>query len=574
MIDFGVNQKYILNLLIKQKLISASDAEKARQISTDKSIGVIDAAIIAKIIPEDQILRTLAHDLGLKFIQLSSMSIDIKAIETITHQQAKEYHIMPVIREMNTLIIATHKPLDLEYIDNLRMILNLQVDTVVATRMDIEQTIDKYYAKVINENEVGTKETSDSLNNTETEHALLQYMDDEDKHLDHDDAPVIRLVSSIITDAFNSRASDIHIEPLEKTLRIRFRIDGVLVEIKKHPKQLQAPVTSRVKLLAGMKIAEKRMPQDGKIKLKIRNNPIDIRVSALPSTYGESVVMRILDKSELNLGLPSLGFLSDTEKIWNQLINFSNGVILITGPTGSGKTTTLYSCLHALNTSKRKIITIEDPIEYQLNGINQVQVKEEVHLSFSSVLRACLRQAPNIIMVGEIRDNETAKIAMNAAFTGHLVFSTLHTNDAPGGITRLIDQKVEPFLVASAVRGILAQRLVRKICINCKISYVASDHEIGILNLRDQKKSQTLFKGQGCKLCSGTGYKGRTGIFELLMISPDIQDMIYNKNSSAEIRELAIRNGMRTLREDGILKVLNGTTTIEELLRVTKIGET
>jgi general secretion pathway protein E/type IV pilus assembly protein PilB len=323
-----------------------------------------------------------------------------------------------------------------------------------------------------------------------------------------------------------------------------------------------------------MKLSERRLPQDGKIKLNIRNRQIDIRVSTLPSTYGESVVMRILDKSELSLGLARLGFLSDTEKIWRGLISAANGVILITGPTGSGKTTTLYSCLNALNTPGRKIITVEDPIEYQLSGINQVQVREDIHLTFSRVLRACLRQAPNIIMVGEIRDSETARIAMNAAFTGHLVFSTLHTNDASGGVTRLIDQGIEPFLVASAVRGILAQRLVRNICPECRVHYRPTDEEMEVLGIRKSEKTPKLSRGQGCVNCNGSGYKGRCGIFELLQLTPDIQDLVYQKKSSAEIRDLAIRNGMRTLREDAVVKVLNGTTTMDELLRVTKIGET
>ena len=573
MVFFGDNQEYISNLIVRKKKISPEDLDNAKRNAAKKSIGIIDSVVELNLLSEEAVLKELASDLGMEFLATTKFKVDPKALEKITYKQAKDLHIMPLKIEFNTIHVATSRPLDLVIFDNLRHLLNMEIDTVVATQTEIDQAIESYYkgAEAIQKT---SDEKEKAAQHDEVESALLNFLDTKtEKSLGNDDAPIIRLVSNMITEAFRLRASDIHLEGLEKAYRVRYRIDGVLVEIKKHPKQLQNPISSRVKLLADMKLSERRLPQDGKIKIVIKNKPIDIRVSTLPGTNGESIVMRILDKSSLNLGLPTLGFLADTEKIWNSLIALSNGVILITGPTGSGKTTTLYSCLNALNTPGRKIITVEDPIEYQLSGINQVQVREEIGLTFSSVLRACLRQAPNIIMVGEIRDSETARIAMNAAFTGHLVFSTLHTNDAPGAITRLIDQNIEPFLVASAVRGILAQRLVRKICPECKTPYKASEQELEALRLGRDKAGQILYKGMGCVNCNFTGYKGRSGIFELMVMLPNIQDLVYQIRSSAEIREMAIQNGMRTLREDGILKVLNGSTTVEELLRVTKIGE-
>lgn len=574
---FGENQEFIINVLLKRTILTPAALEIAKKKSIKQNLGIIDSLVESGQISEEAVLMELATSLGMDFVSISKQPIDPKAVEKITHQQALDFGIMPYKMDFNTLIVATCRPHDLHHLDTLRHILNINLDCVISSSKDIKTAIEATYNKIdpnlaaLAMKESGVHEPSAG---SDVEQALINFMDSKDeKTLSAEDAPVIRLVSGMIHEAFRLRASDIHLEPMEKYYRVRYRIDGVLVEFKRHPKQLQNPMSSRVKLLADMKLSERRLPQDGKIKINLKNKAIDIRVSSLPGTWGESIVMRILDKSSLKLGLPNLGFLSDTEKIWDGLIQLSNGVILITGPTGSGKTTTLYSCLNALNIPGRKIITVEDPIEYQMSGINQVQVREEINLTFSSVLRACLRQAPNIIMVGEIRDSETARIAMNAAFTGHLVFSTLHTNDAPGAITRLIDQGIEPFLVASAVRGILAQRLVRKICPECKTPYAATQREMDILNLSSEKIPQ-LYKGTGCVNCNNTGYKGRCGIFELMTMTPNIQELVFEKRSSAEIRQTAILNGMRTLREDGVIKVLNGTTTIEELLRVTKIGET
>lgn len=568
--DFGENQPYIVNMLLKRKMIRPEQVESAKAEAEKKSMGIVDALVEKKVLSEEKIMGALAADQGMEFLLLFKQNIDPNALDKITFEQAKEFHIMPVRLDYDTLVIATHRPLDLNYIDNIRHVLGIPIETVIATYSAIEEGIQQFYQT--SSHMQSSLQGAEELDEKEMENIFSKAMEKGDAPKTEEDAPVIRLVSTMIAEAARMRASDIHLEAMEKYFRIRYRIDGVLVEMKRHPRQLQASIISRIKLLADMQIAEKRLPQDGKIKIKIKSRLLDIRVSTLPSTHGESVVMRLLDKKELNLGIANLGFLSDTEKIWNELITLPNGVILITGPTGSGKTTTLYSCLNVLNKSSRKIITVEDPIEYQLTGINQVQVKEEVDLTFSNVLRACLRQAPNIIMIGEIRDSETARIAMNAAFTGHLVFSTLHTNDAPGAITRLIDQGIEPFLVASAVRAVLAQRLVRRICQNCKATYPASEYEMKLLNLKSGQ--HMIAKGQGCPSCNHTGYKGRFGIFEMMLMGPEIQDLVYGRKTASDIRTAAIKLGMRTLREDAIIKVLNGSTSIDELLRVTKIGET
>jgi len=366
------------------------------------------------------------------------------------------------------------------------------------------------------------------------------------------------------------RASDIHLEPLAKTFRVRYRIDGVLQEIKPPPKRLQAAIVSRLKIQSNMSISEHRIPQDGRIQTNVGNKLIDLRVSCLPTNHGESIVMRILDKEGLRLGLPELGFFTDDQQTFERLIGLPDGILLVTGPTGSGKTTTLYSCLHFINRPDRKIITVEDPVEYILAGINQVQVNEAVGLTFAMALRSILRQAPNVIMIGEIRDLETATIAINASLTGHLVFSTLHTNDAPSAVTRLIDIGVKPFLVASSTRGLMAQRLVRKVCKQCGQPYVPSEDEMRQLNL-DHANTQgaTFMKGKGCSNCSNTGYRGRFGIFEIFVIDDDARKLIYEKVSASVLRNRAREMGMRTLREDGIRKVLAGLTTPDEVIRAT-----
>jgi type IV pilus assembly protein PilB len=391
---------------------------------------------------------------------------------------------------------------------------------------------------------------------------------------DEADAPIIRMVSMLIVEAHRSGASDIHLEPLDKKFRVRFRIDGVLQEMQAPPKRLQSAIVSRLKIMTGsMSIAEKRLPQDGRIQVKIKKKPIDLRVSTIPTNHGESVVMRVLDKSSLMLGLPELGFFSDDQETFERLIKLPDGILLVTGPTGSGKTSTLYSCLNYINKPDRKIITVEEPIEYQMNGINQVQVNTEIGMTFPAALRSILRQAPNIIMIGEIRDLETASIAINASLTGHLVFSTLHTNDAPAAVARLIDIGVQPFLVASSIRAIMAQRLVRRICPSCKQPSELSETELRALRIEPgQAGDAQVMRGVGCDQCRGTGYKGRMGIFEIFIIDDEVRHMINQRRSTLHLRQRARELGMRTLREDGVRKVLAGMTTAEEVISIT-IGD-
>jgi general secretion pathway protein E/type IV pilus assembly protein PilB len=389
-----------------------------------------------------------------------------------------------------------------------------------------------------------------------------------------DDAPIIRLVSLIIIEAYKMRASDIHMEPMEKRYRIRYRIDGALREMEAPPKYLQANLTSRLKIMAKLDISEKRIPQDGRIQLKVGEKDIDLRVSSIPTVHGESIVMRILDKSSIQLDIPKLGFYADDLELVTAILALPDGIFLVTGPTGSGKTTSLYAFLNTINTPNRKIITVEDPVEYQLAGINQVQVDKQIEFTFSAALRSILRQAPNIIMVGEIRDFETAEIAINASLTGHLVFSTLHTNDAPGAITRLIDMGVKPFLVASAVRAIMAQRLLRRICKNCAQPHVPTPVEMRLVGITEEyAASRTFFEGRGCEMCNNTGYKGRIGIYELFSLNREICALVFNNSSTVVIREAARRAGMRSLRDDGLRKAEAGTTTLDEVIKATVMDE-
>ena len=385
-----------------------------------------------------------------------------------------------------------------------------------------------------------------------------------------EEAPIIRYVHKLITEAVRRRASDIHLEPLEKRFRVRYRIDGVLLEVENPPKRLQPSIISRLKLMANISIAEKRIPQDGRIQIAYEKKDIDLRVSSLPTVYGESIVMRILDKEGLRLGLPELGFFSDDQTVFERVVSMADGIFLVTGPTGSGKSTTLYSAINFLNHPDTKIITVEDPVEYQMSGVNQVQVKREVGMTFAAALRSMLRQAPNIIMVGEIRDLETAEIAINASLTGHMVFSTLHTNDAASAVTRLVDIGVKPFLVSASLRAVLAQRLVRKSCAQCKESYIPDSKVLQALNINEIEAAKMSFmKGRGCPKCNGIGYKGRMGLFEIFLVNEELQQMVYEGRTLVEIRQKARELGMRTMREDGIRKISSGLTTPDEVLKVT-----
>ena len=561
------NDEYIVEILQSVGLISHAQGTEALQLAQGQDKPVVDILADNKVASKSDILKSLANQFGMEFISLSGHDVEQEVIDLVPGEVARRYKILPVYRSENSITVALSDPLDVETLDSLRYVLRCSVEGVVAVPEEIEVALSHYYP--------ATGNTVASMLEEMTEGSVQKpgegtpQLEGEDNVTDAD-APIIKLVSLIILEAFRSRASDIHLEPLEKKFRVRYRIDGILHEVESPPKRLQSAIISRVKIMANMSIAEKRLPQDGRIQINVMGRDLDLRVSSVPSNHGESIVMRILDKQGLMLGLPTLGFLSDDQQIFERLIGLSDGIMLVTGPTGSGKTTTLYACLHYINKPDRKIITVEDPVEYQLNGINQVHVRTEIGLTFGAALRSILRQAPNIIMIGEIRDKETAEIAVNASLTGHLVFSTLHTNDAPSAVTRLIDIGVKPFLVASSVRGIMAQRLVRKICEKCREPIKAADSELRLLGpLAQQFSESTLYHGRGCADCNHTGFRGRIGIFEIFVINDEVRHMIYERVSSAQLRQKARQLGMRTLREDGLRKVLNGMTTLAEVFRTT-----
>jgi len=479
-----------------------------------------------------------------------------------------------VYKHANSITVALADPSDLATIDSLTHLLRADVNIQVASEQDIESALTKYYGR--EKKGIQDERFKDVIKDFDAEQggggavATAAAVEEAGEG----DAPLIKLVNQLVTEAFKMRASDIHLEPLAKKFRVRYRVDGMLQEMKGPPKKLQAPIIARLKIQSNMSISEHRIPQDGRIQANVGTKTVDLRVSCLPTVHGESIVMRILDKEGLKLGLPELGFMTDDQQLFEKLISLPDGILLVTGPTGSGKTTTLYSCLHYINRPDRKIITVEDPVEYVLAGINQVQVSELVGLTFSKALRAILRQSPNVVMLGEIRDLETATIAINASLTGHLVFSTLHTNDAPSAVTRLIDMGVKPFLVASSTRALMAQRLVRKICKQCGAPYQPTPEELRPLNLTpDQIAGAKFLKGKGCSNCRESGYRGRFGVFEIFVIDDESRKLIYEKVPSSVLRARARQAGMRSLREDGIRKVLTGLTSPDEVIRATVMDE-
>ena len=561
------NDDYILEILENVGLVSREQAVAARQLAAQDDERVMDVLAREGVAGKTEMLKALAGQFGMETITLSGLDIPREVLDMVPGDVAQRYKVVPVFKHDNVLTVALGDPLDVDTLDGLRYVLKCNVEGVVAPPEEIEKAIANYYGRATGAVEGMLQEITEGTLAL-PEDVQKQLVADAD--VSESDAPIIKLVSLIIMEAFRSRASDIHLEPMPKKFRVRYRIDGVLHEVDSPPKRLQSAIISRVKIMANMSIAEKRVPQDGRIQINVMGRDLDLRVSSIPTNHGESIVMRILDKAGIALGLPQLGFFSDDQQIFERLIQLSDGIILVTGPTGSGKTTTLYACLNTINKPDRKIITVEDPVEYQMSGINQVQVRTDIGMTFSAALRAILRQAPNIIMIGEIRDLETAEIAVNASLTGHLVFSTLHTNDAPSAVTRLIDIGVKPFLVASSTRAIMAQRLVRKICDKCKEPYVPQEAELRLLGpAAKQLASAQLFHGKGCADCTFTGYRGRLGIYEIFQIDDQVRNLIFDQVSSTELRTKARELGMRTLREDGIRKVVAGITTLEEVLRVT-----
>ncbi|MBI2924838.1 MAG: Flp pilus assembly complex ATPase component TadA [Verrucomicrobia bacterium] len=557
---------YLIDALLEMALVSNEQLDRARAEASATGGGVVDTLVAKHVIRSADVAQAKAAQFNAEFVNLSEMKLTDDVIAAIPRHVAKRYNVVPVFKHEQSIGVALSDPSDLDTIDGLQHILNKQIELRVASEEDLESAINKYY---------GTREDAVGKmiqNITEGEvdiGSLGSGLGVDDQSTVEADAPIIKLVNTVIVEAFKARASDIHLEPLAKAFRLRYRIDGVLHEMKSPPKRLQASIISRLKIMSNMSIAEKRIPQDGRIQTPVGNKVIDLRVSCIPTNHGESIVMRILDKEGLKLGLAELGFFSDDQQTFERLIGLPDGILLVTGPTGSGKTTTLYSCLNYINRPDRKIITVEDPVEYVLAGINQVQVSEAVGLSFAASLRSILRQAPNVIMIGEIRDLETATIAINASLTGHLVFSTLHTNDAPSAVTRLIDIGVKPFLVASSTRALMAQRLVRRVCRRCGAAYLPTEAEMRALTLDPQASGATFLKGKGCSECNKTGYRGRFGIFEIFVIDDEARKLIYDKVSSSVLRARAREMGMRTLREDGARKVLAGLTTPEEVVRAT-----
>ena len=531
-----------------------------RQAKSGRHLGEVLVDMAA--CEERDVAKALALQFDMEYVELDIGSINPQVMEMLPEAMMAEYQIVPLDYTDGRLRVAITDPLDLDSVDAIRFRLNMDVDCVLASREAVRQVISGYTEQTESES-VETMLQEFTSTDVPFEDRAEQR---EEPHAES--APIIRLVELIITEAVRMRASDIHIEALSSRLRVRYRVDGVCIERDPPPKRLQGAITTRLKLMAGMQIEEKRLPQDGRIRMRLDGEDLDFRVSTLPSYHGESVVLRILRRESINLGLENLGFLREDYDTFQKLIARPNGIFLVTGPTGSGKTTTLYAALNQLNTPDRKIITAEDPVEYHISGINQVQVNPQIKLTFARILRAMLRQAPNIILVGEIRDLETAEMAVQAALTGHLVFSTLHTNDAPSALTRLIDMGVKPFLVASSVQAVMAQRLIRVLCPECK----EPDPDVDLSTLRglgvteEQLSQATFYRPVGCEKCHNMGYRGRLGIFEIMPLNAQLREMAFRHRPLAEIRQAARDLGMRTLLEDGLIKIMRGQTTLDEVL--------
>jgi type IV pilus assembly protein PilB len=549
------NEDYLAELLTEAGTVSPEEVASARS-SLSGSETIVERLLAHTALTQEDVAKTLAANAGVPFMRLGDVSLDPGIISSFSDEIARRYRVIPVQDEGWALTVAIADPLDFEALDSLPHVIGRELNLVCVTQQEIQDHLRQFY----HSNEVATTQDGYSVTGGDDEAGPTSA-----------DAPIIKLVMQLLTEAFRLRASDIHIEPLETSVRVRYRLDGKLVHVDTHPKKLLPAIIARLKVMSGsMSIAEKRLPQDGRIQLKMGDKEVDLRVSSVPSNHGESIVMRILDKTALMLGLPELGFFSDDQALFNQMLGLPDGILLVTGPTGSGKTTTLYACLNVINKPDKKIITVEDPVEYELPGINQVMVKTDIGMTFAAALRAMLRQAPNIIMIGEIRDAETANIAINASLTGHLVFSTLHTNDAPSAVARLADIGVKPFLIASAVRAVLAQRLVRKLCPICKGPAELTDKEMRALSLDSSRMTEaTIFGPVGCEKCRGNGYRGRMGIFEIFVIDDEVRGMINGGLTTTQLRRRARELGMRTLREDGIRKVLSGLTSGSEVVHAT-----
>ncbi|HNX35389.1 MAG TPA: ATPase, T2SS/T4P/T4SS family [Kiritimatiellia bacterium] len=558
----------LLDLVVSNGIVDQQQAEELRDEHTNTGQPIRKLLIDNGYVNEEDLLGMMAAYQGCEMIDLAVMAIDDDVIQSIPANVARMYNVLPVYATAGTITLATCDLIDPHVMDELMFVLTKDVQFVLARENDVRTRVAEYYG-----DESST--VSDMLNSLESDLALdtsLNVDDADDKSLESaaSAAPVIRFVNLVLYQAVTDRASDIHFEPFETDFKIRYRVDGALYEMSPPPRRLALPIISRIKVMSGLNIAERRIPQDGRISLTVAGHSVDLRVSCLPTAHGESVVLRVLDRSVVSLELENVGLPEDIFEELTMDIEKPNGIIIVTGPTGSGKTTTLYSCLRRINTVDQKLLTAEEPVEYDMDGIVQVQINPGAGNTFGKVLRAFLRQDPDIMMIGEIRDLETAEIAVQASLTGHLVFSTLHTNDASGAVTRLVDMNVAPYLIASTLEAVLGQRLVRTICLNCKEPYMPDDDTLVRMDLkRVAVGDRPFYYGRGCSKCNGTGYKGRKGVFEYLRISDPIRDLINERRPTLYIRERARELGMRTMREDAIRNVLDGYTTVDEVLRYT-----
>ncbi len=571
------SRKKIGEILVGWGVVSQDQVEKAMAVAKAGGKRLGEVLIEQGACKEDQVAKALANQFGMEYVDLGSPGIADKInLKLIPDDLVKKHLVIPMSKNGNRLTLIIHDPLDLDTLDQLRFRLSVDIDPRLAAKSAIKKYVEGAAAGTQRTFAANQSLVTDSIDKSVDRSVDRSVDKSMDKSIDQaaEDAPVVKLVNRILSEAVRMRASDVHVEPMADRVRLRYRIDGVCMERDNLPKRMQNAVLSRFKLMAGVNIAEKRVPQDGRIKLNVDDVFIDFRVSACPAYHGESIVCRVLRPDSVRIGLVNLGFEADSLDAFNKIIRRPNGIFLVTGPTGSGKTTTLYSALDILNRPDKKIITAEDPIEYSFGGINQCQVRDTIGMSFSAILRSMLRQAPNIILVGEIRDKEVAEIAIQAALTGHLVFSTLHTNDAPSAITRLIDMGVKPFLVASSIQAIMAQRLVRVLCKECKRLAEPRDLDPKILRLVGLNMDTAIGKAHaaaGCDACNRTGYRGRKAIFEMMRMNAQIRELAFNLAPVSELRKAAIQSGMRTLVEDGRLKVLNAVTTADEIARSTQV---
>jgi general secretion pathway protein E/type IV pilus assembly protein PilB len=558
----------LLQQLVKNGLLQEKDlAAIAEAQAAAPSRPLHELLVERGFVKEEAVLPILADEFGMELVDLTKVTVEPDTLKAMPLKLVHRRSLMPLSRNNGTLVVATADPFDVYSLDELQTLTGLQVQPVLASPREIARLIKTHFG-------VGGETVTAMMQERKEEVELLEDIEADDSELAKmaQEASVIKLVNEILVEAANERASDVHIEPEETGLRIRYRIDGILQTQKLPPEinRFQAAIISRLKIMARLNIAEKRLPQDGRIKMRVQGREIDVRVSIIPMTHGEGICLRLLDKSRMVFNLANVGMLPDTYATFKQLIDLPHGILLVTGPTGSGKTTTLYSALNEIKDETLKIITVEDPVEYHNDGISQIQVHSKIGLTFAAGLRSILRHDPDVILIGEIRDLETAESAIQSSLTGHLVFSTLHTNDAPSAFTRLIDMGIEPFLVASTVEGVMAQRLVRTICPDCKVEYEPTHHDVPSDFPAPPGDRLVLWKGAGCRSCHQTGYRGRMGIYELMVTGDSIRDLVVERTNATAIRNLALKEGMITLRQDGWRKVLQGKTTIEEVARATK----